>query len=67
MLHKVNTFYVTFVLQQYRGDQAGFVRELRGIWDILYPSGCWHDSYLTQAFQILPSVEIPKVIHNNMK
>ncbi|KAK3083878.1 hypothetical protein FSP39_004489 [Pinctada imbricata] len=48
------------IRQQYPGDGGGFVRELRGIWDILYPSGSWHDSYLTQAFQTLPTVHIPK-------
>lgn len=47
-------------MQQYAGDHQGFLRELRGIWDILYPCGSWHDSFLTQAFQIQPTLNIPK-------
>ncbi|XP_048729101.1 uncharacterized protein LOC125646657 isoform X2 [Ostrea edulis] len=48
------------IKHQYSGDHKGFLRELRGIWDILYPCGSWHDSFLTQAFQIQPSLNIPK-------
>lgn len=50
----------TIFFQQYAGDHQGFLRELRGIWDILYPCGSWHDSFLTQAFQIQPTLNIPK-------
>ncbi|XP_061197245.1 uncharacterized protein LOC133205442 [Saccostrea echinata] len=48
------------IRNQYPGNHQGFLRELRGIWDILYPCGSWHDSFLTQAFQIQPSLNIPK-------
>lgn len=48
------------IRNQYAGDHQGFLRELRGIWDILYPCGSWHDSFLTQAFQIQPTLNIPK-------
>ncbi|CAC5371871.1 HPS4 [Mytilus coruscus] len=48
------------IVQQFENDYAGFVDALQKIWDVLYPSGCFYNNFITQVFQIVPMVHLPK-------
>ena len=47
--------------QQFDKDPVGFVEELQNIWNVLYPSALFDNNFITQVFQVLPTVYLPKV------
>ncbi|OPL20534.1 hypothetical protein AM593_03826, partial [Mytilus galloprovincialis] len=48
------------IVQQFENDNAGFADALQKIWDVLYPSGCFYNNFISQVFQIVPTVHLPK-------
>ncbi|XP_052073039.1 uncharacterized protein LOC127711129 [Mytilus californianus] len=48
------------IVQQFENNYAGFVDALQKIWDVLYPSGCFYNNFISQVFQIVPIVHLPK-------
>ncbi|XP_063396096.1 putative uncharacterized protein DDB_G0282133 isoform X2 [Mytilus trossulus] len=48
------------IVQQFENDNAGFADALQKIWDVLYSSGCFYNNFISQVFQIVPTVHLPK-------